>query len=44
MSLLQMWELVLEDGLPTRLERERILDERLNDAASMEGSGDTTTV
>lgn len=29
MSLLALWELVLEDGLPPRLERERMLAERL---------------
>lgn len=39
-----MWELVLEEGLPPRVERERILDERLqdDDGASMGASGDTT--
>jgi hypothetical protein len=37
MSLLALWELVLEDGLPSRAERERMLEERLKDDA-----GDTT--
>ena len=38
MSLLEMWELVLEEGLPARVERERLLAERLAE----DDAGDTT--
>ena len=34
MSLLELWDVVLEEGLPPRVERERILAERLGDTTS----------
>jgi hypothetical protein len=33
MSLLALWELVLDEGLPSRAEREQMLEERLGDTA-----------
>lgn len=41
MSLLALWELVLEEGLPSRVERERMLAEKL--AESGADGGNTTT-
>lgn len=38
MSLLELWELVLEEGLPSRMERERLLAEKLGGNATTSSS------